>query len=85
MKIIMFGTNACKDCVEAVKALDERQEDYMYMEFSESTANLKRFLKMRDTEAIFDEVRKAGNIGVPCFKLSDGTLTLSLDEVLAKL
>ena len=85
MKIIMFGTNACKDCVEAVKALDERQADYMYMEFSESTANLKRFLKMRDTEAIFDEVRKAGNIGVPCFKLSDGTLTLSLDEVLAKL
>ena len=85
MKIIMFGTNACKDCVEAVKALDERQADYMYMEFSESTANLKRFLKLRDTEAIFDEVRKAGNIGVPCFKLSDGTLTLSLDEVLAKL
>ena len=57
MKIIMFGTNACKDCLEAVKALDERNADYMYLEFSESTANLKRFLKLRDTEPLFDEVK----------------------------
>ena len=46
---------------------------------------MKRFLKLRDTEDIFHEVREKGNIGVPCFKLSDGTLTLSLDEVLEKL
>ena len=85
MKIIMFGTNACPDCIEAVKALDEKKADYMYLEFSESTANLKRFLKIRDTERIFDEVKAKGAIGVPCFKLSDGTLTLSLEEVLEKL
>lgn len=85
MKIIMFGTNACPDCIEAVKVLDARNADYMYLEFSESTANLKRFLKLRDTESIFDEVKKKGGIGVPCFKLSDGTLTLSLEDVLAKL
>lgn len=85
MKIIMFGTNACPDCVEAAKALDEKKADYMYMEFSESTANLKRFLKLRDTEPLFDEVKKTGAIGVPCFKLSDGTLTLNLEEVLEKL
>ena len=85
MKIIMFGTNACPDCMEAVKALDEKNADYMYLEFSESTANLKRFLKLRDTEPLFDEVKAKGAIGVPCFKLSDGTLTLNLEEVLEKL
>ena len=85
MKIIMFGTNACKDCLEAVKALDERNADYMYLEFSESTANLKRFLKLRYTEPLFEEVKKKGAIGVPCFKLEDGTLTLDLQEVLDKL
>ena len=85
MKIVMFGTNACPDCVEAVKALDEKKADYMYLEFSESIANLKKFLKLRDTEELFDDVKKNGGVGVPCFKLSDGTLTLSLDEVLAKL
>lgn len=85
MKIIMFGTNACPDCTEAVKKLDEVHADYLYLEFSESTANLKRFLKLRDTEPVFQEVKEKGNIGVPCFKLSDGTLTLSLNEVLEKL
>ena len=57
----------------------------MYLEFSESTANLKRFLKLRDTEPLFDEVKERGAIGVPCFKLEDGTLTLDLQEVLDKL
>lgn len=85
MKIIMFGTNACPDCIEAVKILEKKKADYMYLEFSESTANLKRFLKLRDTESVFDEVKEKGAIGVPCFKLSDGTLTLRLEEVLEKL
>lgn len=85
MKIIMFGTNACPDCTAAVKKLDEVNADYMYLEFSESTSNLKRFLKLRDTEPLFDEVKASGKIGVPCFKLSDGTLTLSLEEVLEKI
>ena len=85
MKIILFGTNACPDCVEAVKILEEKNAQYTYLEFSESTANLKRFLKLRDTESIFDDVKKNGKIGVPCFKLSDGTLTLNLNDVLEKL
>ena len=85
MKLIIYGTDACPDCVEAVKLLDEKNVDYTYMEFSESTANLKEFLKLRDTEAMFDTVKKAGGIGVPCFQLSDGTLTFELDEVLENL
>lgn len=85
MKIIMFGTNACPDCIEAEKVLKEKNAEYTYLEFSESTANLKRFLKLRDTKDIFDDVKAKGNIGVPCFMLSDGTLTLSLEEVLGKL
>lgn len=85
MKIVMFGTNACKDCVEAIKKLNECGADYMYLEFSENIANLKKFLKLRDTEVLFDEIKKEGRVGVPCFKLSDGTLTLSLEEVLQKL
>jgi len=52
MKIIVFGTNACPDCVEAIEKLDEVKADYMYLEFSNNMPNLKRFLKLRDTEPI---------------------------------
>lgn len=85
MKIVMFGMDACPDCAEAKKELDAVQADYLYQEIGESTANMKRFLKLRDKEALFDQVKADGKIGVPCFKLSDGTLTLNLQEVLQKL
>ncbi|MGN1378316.1 MAG: glutaredoxin domain-containing protein [Dorea sp.] len=85
MKLIVYGTNACPDCVEAIQKLDEKKADYVYLEFSNNMPNLKRFLKLRDTEAIFDAVKEQGKVGVPCFKLEDGTLTLDLEEVLDKI
>lgn len=85
MKLIVYGTNACPDCVEAIQKLDEKKADYAYLEFSNNMSNLKRFLKLRDTEAIFDAVKEQGRVGVPCFKLEDGTLTLDLEEVLDKI
>lgn len=85
MKLIVYGTNACPDCVEAIQKLDEKKADYVYLEFSNNMPNLKRFLKLRDTEAIFDAVKEQGRVGVPCFKLEDGTLTLDLEEVLDKI
>lgn len=85
MKLIVYGTNACPDCVEAIQKLDEKKADYVYLEFSNNMPNLKRFLKLRDTEVIFDAVKAQGKVGVPCFKLEDGTLTLNLEEVLDKI
>lgn len=85
MNLTIFGTNACKDCLAAIEELNACGADYTYLEFSRDIANLKEFLKLRDTEALFDEVKKEGRVGVPCFQLSDGTLTLSLDEALEKL
>ena len=85
MKSVMFGMDACPDCTEAKKELDAVQADYLYQEIGESTTNMKRFLKLRDKETLFDQVKADGKIGVPCFKLSDGTLTLNLQEVLQKL
>ncbi len=84
MKVIMYGTNACPDCVHAQEVLREKNVRCLYLDWTNSTANLKRFLKLRDTEALFDEVKEKGNIGIPCFQMEDGTLTLDLEEVLRK-
>lgn len=34
--------------------------------------NLKRFLKYRDNRPEFDEVKKAGRVGLPCIVINDG-------------
>ena len=50
------------------------------MDFAEKTANLKAFLKLRDSSPLFDAVRQAGNIGIPCIQREDGSLTLTWEE-----
>ena len=46
--------------------------------------NLRKFLKYRDEEPMFEEMKAAGRVGLPLFQLEDGTLTFSLEEVLEK-
>lgn len=55
---------------------------YKYLSFSDSIMNLRKFLKYRDEEPMFDEIKAAGRVGLPLFQLEDGTLTFSLEEVI---
>lgn len=82
MKIIMYGTDTCVDCVAAMEELNKTDIKCLYLKFEDGIGNLKRFLKIRDTEAMFNAVRENGGVGVPLFVFEDGTMTLSLDDVL---
>lgn len=64
--------------------MDEHGVQYKYLSFSDSIMNLRKFLKYRDEEPMFEEVKAAGRVGLPFFQLEDGTLTFSLEEVLEK-
>ena len=78
----MYGTPLCPDCVEAEAELAEKRIPFENVDITASTANLKAFLKLRDENPLFDAVRAEGGIGVPCFVLDDGRLTLDVREVL---
>ena len=54
------------------------------MEFSDNIGYLKRFLTLRDTNPIFDEVKENHWVGVPCFQFQDGSLSLYIDEVVKR-
>ena len=47
------------------------------IDISKHVRNLKQFLDLRDNHPAFDEAKKIGDIGVPCYVLEDGTVTLS--------
>lgn len=74
-----YGTPLCPDCVEADKLIAEKGIACEYICITESTANLKEFLALRDTRAEFDEIKKAGGIGIPCFLKEDGSIAFSLE------
>lgn len=77
MKI--YGTDLCPDCVAAKKILDEKNIPYDYVDITKNIADLKAFMRLRDTSPAFDAVKKAGNIGVPAFVSEDGEIRLELE------
>lgn len=75
----IYGSMLCPDCVQCREDLDRAGVAYEYLDFSESLLNLKEFLSLRE-RPVFDEVRAAGKIGIPCIVKEDGTVALSWEE-----
>ena len=81
MKI--YGSMMCPDCVQCRQELDAKGVSYEYLDFSDNLKNLKEFLVLRDQEACFDDVRKAGKIGIPCLVLDSGAVLLDWTPLLS--
>lgn len=78
--IKIYGTMLCPDCVACRKDLDVAGTAYEYLDFSEDLKNLKEFLKIRDGNPMFDDLRAEGKIGIPCILREDGSITLDWEE-----
>lgn len=76
----IYGSMLCPDCVECRGALDRAGVAYEFLDFSENLQNLKAFLKLRDGNSLFQPVREAGQIGIPCIVREDGSLSLDWEE-----
>ncbi|MVX64304.1 glutaredoxin [Clostridium chromiireducens] len=83
MKITMYGTAICPDCVEAKVILENHKDiELDYKNITESTKLLKEFLSYRDNDKMFANIVKEGKIGIPFFILEDGTKTLDIFDYL---
>jgi glutaredoxin-related protein len=83
MKVIMYGTEICPDCVGAKKQLEKCSDiELDYRNITKSTRILKEFLSYRDHDEIFTSIVKDGKIGIPFFILEDGTKTLEVSDFL---
>lgn len=77
--IKIYGMSTCPDCTyveEQVKG----NERYEVIDIGAHVRNLKEFLRLRDKNPAFEEMNKAGAVGIPCFVLEDGTVTLSAED-----
>ena len=78
----IYGSMLCSDCVDCCADLDNTNIQYEFLDFAASIKNLKEFLTIRDREAVFEDVRQKGSIGIPCIVREDGSVTLSWEEFL---
>lgn len=71
-KITVFGSKHWPGCGPAKEYLSKRNIEFIYLDITESMLNLKKFLKLRDNRPEFDEIKKAGKVGIPCIVINDG-------------
>lgn len=67
----------CPDCAAIKNQLDE---SFTIVDIS-ILQNLKQFLAIRDISPAFDNIRGTKTIGIPCFELEDGTITLNPEDL----
>ena len=78
-----YGSHICSGCREAIALFAEKNfKGFEFIEITESTDNLREFLKLRDTREELQEAKDAGRIGIPCFVREDGSITLEAEDVL---
>lgn len=80
----MYAMKTCPYCeyVEAqIEQSEELKKKFKIIDIGEHILNLKRFLKLRDNNPAFEESRRIGDVGVPCYVLEDGSITLKSTDV----
>lgn len=82
MKITVIGSHLCPDTLYALNELVEAGREIEFKNLSASLPDLKAYLALRDSEAMYQPVKEGGGIGIPCFILEDGTKTMDLNAVL---
>ena len=78
----IYGSDLCPDCVACKAALDSCGAAYDFVNITASMKNLKEFLKLRDTNAVFDDARAGGYVGIPALLREDGSITTDCEGCL---
>lgn len=78
--ITVYGMPSCPDCASVEEQIRGRK-DFRMVDIGAHVVNLKAFLRLRDLRPEFDEARRMGYVGIPCFVLEDGGVTLDPRDV----
>ena len=62
---ILYFSDKCSDTAPFVAELEKQGIQYEAVNITDSIANLKRFLALRDTRLEFEERKRWGFVGIP--------------------
>lgn len=77
----MYGTPNCPDVRAALDEIKKKKLDVKFINFDESVGNLKEFIVLRDNTPEFNEAKKNGTLGIPCFVSDDGRIFFDIAEI----
>ena len=77
--IKIYGMITCPDCSYLLDQISGLEDKYEYIEIGEHVLKMKEFLRIRDSKdnaEIFKDIKATGGVGIPCFVLENGLISL---------
>ena len=74
--ITIYGMPTCPYCDYVHEQIVGREDEFTYINIGENIRNLSRFIQLRDTDPVFDEMKKIGDVGIPAFVFEDGRVSI---------
>ena len=81
-KVKVVGSVLCPDTLLALCKLKDADVALDFHNITGTMQELKEYLRLRDTEPMFEQAKAEGRVGIPFFVLPDGTKTWQWQEVL---
>lgn len=78
--IRIYGMKTCPYC-SYVERQVEGDPRFEVIDIGTDVRHMHAFMALRDHNAVFDHSKAIGDIGIPCFVLDDGTVTLKPEDV----
>ncbi len=78
--ILVYSMGSCPDCIRVLEQIKGNPE-FKVLEIGSHARILKQFLQLRDCSPVLEQARENGSIGIPCFILEDGSVTLNPKDV----
>lgn len=78
----IYGRDDCPDCVNFKASLDANGVTYDFRDVGKSLRDMAVFLKIRDTDKAFDELKGTGKIGIPAIVTEGMTVLLDWESYL---
>lgn len=82
MKVTIVGSHLCPDTLAALNKLSAIGADIDFRDILSCHADLKEYLKLRDSNALYEGIRGTERLGIPCFILENNELTMDINKVL---
>ena len=80
--IKIYGRDDCPDCVACKASFDEGGLEYDFRDIGKSLKDMAVFLKIRDINDEFNEIKGTGKIGIPALVFEDHSVTINWEEYL---
>ena len=78
----IYGREDCQDCVNLKASLDANNVAYDFRNIGDSLHDMAVFIKIRDTNPVFNEIKGTGKIGIPTIVTEDKSVFIDWEEYL---